>query len=49
MPFGALKSNLYLAGYKMRIKETKYGHMWLCSVVAREALLEARGWVFKSH
>jgi hypothetical protein len=26
-----------------------YGHMWLCSVVAREASREARGRGFKSH
>jgi hypothetical protein len=33
MSFRALKSNLYLTRYNMRIKETKYEHMWLCSVV----------------
>jgi hypothetical protein len=31
----------------MRRKETECGHMWLCSVVAREASREARGWEFK--
>jgi hypothetical protein len=44
MPFRVLKSNLYLTRYNMRRKETEYGHMWLCSVLAREASREVRGW-----
>jgi hypothetical protein len=35
MSFRALKSNLYLARYNMRRKKTEYGHMRVCSVVAR--------------
>jgi hypothetical protein len=30
----------------MRRKETEYEHMWLCSVVAKEVSLEAKGWGF---
>jgi hypothetical protein len=45
MSFRVLKNNLYLARYNMRRKETD-GHMWLCSVVAKEASREARGWGF---
>jgi hypothetical protein len=33
----------------MRRKRTKYGHMWLCSVVIREASHKARGYGFKSR
>jgi hypothetical protein len=42
MSLRALKDNLYLARYDMRRKEIEYGHMWLCSVVAREASLEIK-------
>jgi hypothetical protein len=44
-----LKNNLYLTRYNMRRKETEHGHMWLCSVVAREASHEARSRGFRSH
>jgi hypothetical protein len=40
MPFRAFKNNLYFA---------RYGHMWLYSVVAREASREAKCREFKSH
>jgi hypothetical protein len=33
----------------MRRKETGYGHMWLCSVVARAALRKAKGLGFQPH
>jgi hypothetical protein len=49
MLFRALKSNLYSARYNIRRKETEYEHMWLCSVVAREASREARGCGFQPY